>query len=382
MPGTIATDNRPMTGDTSGDRGRGGGRGGRGGGGRGRGYWRGRAQRGNATTQAAEQNGAQQDLENGGHEHPHNNGGGGGNRGRGGALNGSTWATAGRGGGRGGHQGGRGGANGNFGHLPPPPGLPNRWAALEPAATPNDQSQGRRAFDEHGTPTTNGDGVQGWLNGDGGGNRGSSWFGRGRGTPSFRGRGFSNTPPPEETRARNWVEFQARGRGPSIPSGGGSRPDTPSDYRGRGRGGYDRGRGNWDGGRGGWDGGRGRGDHGRGRGGGDRGRGGWGRDRGNFERGRGRGQGRGRGGQDNTDGRWDAFNNTRNAPPVQEELPPPRDMMEGVLVPALEQLTPPAIELSDKPISLKDFKCVGSYTWLEGRDPVIAVPGTSHWFSV
>ncbi|EIW59749.1 uncharacterized protein TRAVEDRAFT_47047 [Trametes versicolor FP-101664 SS1] len=61
--------------------------------------------------------------------------------------------------------------------------------------------------------------------------------------------------------------------------------------------------------------------------------------------------------------------------PVQEELPPPREIMAGVLVPALQQLTPPAVGLSDKPISLAGFKCIGSYTWLQGRDPVIVVPG-------
>lgn len=51
-------------------------------------------------------------------------------------------------------------------------------------------------------------------------------------------------------------------------------------------------------------------------------------------------------------------------------------------MPAFQQLTPPAVEPSDKPISLADFKCIGSYTWIEGRDPVIVVPGMHRWFAI
>ncbi|KAI8986169.1 hypothetical protein BD414DRAFT_536916 [Trametes punicea] len=59
-----------------------------------------------------------------------------------------------------------------------------------------------------------------------------------------------------------------------------------------------------------------------------------------------------------------------------EELPPPRDIMHGVLVPPLQRLTPPEVTLQDKPISVEGFRCVGSYTWRDLRNPTIDVPGS------
>ncbi|KAI0369361.1 hypothetical protein BV20DRAFT_1053195 [Pilatotrama ljubarskyi] len=62
--------------------------------------------------------------------------------------------------------------------------------------------------------------------------------------------------------------------------------------------------------------------------------------------------------------------------PAFEELPPSRRIMEGVLLPALEELTPPGdVPLPDKPISISGFRCIGSYTWLKDRNPTIVVPG-------
>ncbi|KAH9850133.1 hypothetical protein C2E23DRAFT_735705 [Lenzites betulinus] len=58
-----------------------------------------------------------------------------------------------------------------------------------------------------------------------------------------------------------------------------------------------------------------------------------------------------------------------------EELPPPRDIMEGLLVPASQQLMLPDVTSPDKPISLRTFACVGSYTWRKDRNPTIVVPG-------
>ncbi|KAI0352575.1 hypothetical protein OH77DRAFT_1408763 [Trametes cingulata] len=65
--------------------------------------------------------------------------------------------------------------------------------------------------------------------------------------------------------------------------------------------------------------------------------------------------------------------------PAFEELPPPRDIMQGLLVPALDELTPPEVPLPDKPISITGFKCVASYTWLKERNPTIVVPG--EWYA-
>ncbi|KAJ2968509.1 hypothetical protein NUW54_g13194 [Trametes sanguinea] len=56
---------------------------------------------------------------------------------------------------------------------------------------------------------------------------------------------------------------------------------------------------------------------------------------------------------------------------VVDDLPLPRDMMQGVLVPALQQLTPPVVTLPDEPISIRDFRYIGSYTWRDCPDPTI-----------
>ncbi|KAI0329003.1 hypothetical protein GY45DRAFT_1325551 [Cubamyces sp. BRFM 1775] len=148
------------------------------------------------------------------------------------------------------------------------------------------------------------------------------------GNPMFRS--IDNPPP-------TWVEQRRRGNTRGSPFGRGNHSDIGG---GRGRGHsheeFRSGRGR----------GRGR-DEGRGEG---RGRG----------RGRGEGRGRGRGG----------------APQVDvEDLPPLRDIMQGMLVPAIQELSLHEIAISDKPISIEGFRCIGSYTWLEAREPTIIVPG-------
>lgn len=47
-------------------------------------------------------------------------------------------------------------------------------------------------------------------------------------------------------------------------------------------------------------------------------------------------------------------------------------------MPALQELSPPEVALTDKPISVEEFKCVGSYTWLAGPQPKIAIPGKNN----
>ncbi|OSC98061.1 hypothetical protein PYCCODRAFT_1045292 [Trametes coccinea BRFM310] len=234
---------------------------------------------------------------------------------------------------------------------------------------------------------------RGWDNGIGRGDRGRGVRGGGRG----RGRGnFFNsaslpglsqdaTSPfaPTNASPQRGLGWRGRGRGRgssfNSPSSSGSPGDAGSpilrdapphllqfDYRGRGRGGYnglfspERGRGPSRGFSRGW----------RARGGAS-------------ERGRGRGiyapdyNGGGNGGYGSQRDyhRQDRVDYCGGRPAV-DDLPPPRDMMQGVLVPALQSFSPPEVAHPDEPISLVNFRCIGSYTWRDGADPTIIVPGS------
>lgn len=118
-------------------------------------------------------------------------------------------------------------------------------------------------------------------------------------------------------------------------------------------------------------------------------------------RGRGGGRGRGRGSADATHGGNEQYargggggrgswtprggrggrggfqgQGAQPSPPGPEvNLPPPRDIMGNLLVPALGQLAVPDEVSLENPIAIKDFKCIASYTWSKDDSPTIIVPG-------
>ncbi|KAI0642894.1 hypothetical protein C8Q79DRAFT_1012902 [Trametes meyenii] len=61
-----------------------------------------------------------------------------------------------------------------------------------------------------------------------------------------------------------------------------------------------------------------------------------------------------------------------------DELPPPRHLMGGVVVPALEELSSPEVTvLEGEKIVIEDLRCIASYTWqAQCRQPTIIVPGS------
>ncbi|KAI0738861.1 hypothetical protein C8Q80DRAFT_1112827, partial [Daedaleopsis nitida] len=59
----------------------------------------------------------------------------------------------------------------------------------------------------------------------------------------------------------------------------------------------------------------------------------------------------------------------------QDDLPPARDIMEGLLVPAIAQLAVPEVEVESK-ADIEHFKCLASYSWAKDRNPTILVPGS------
>ena len=88
---------------------------------------------------------------------------------------------------------------------------------------------------------------------------------------------------------------------------------------------------------------------------------------------RGRGHGRGRGDRGTGWGRGRgrgafSFNKGR-------DLPPPRDLREGLLEPALVELDVPEDVESEEHLTIEDFECVGSYSWTGNQDATILVPG-------
>lgn len=245
-------------------------------------------------------------------------------------------ATRGRGGGRGVRRGGQPSGfapvnNNNIGFLPPPPGLTplsaygSRWTVPQPSEERNgpEPDQGY----SNAPP-----GLFSPNRGRGAANRarGREWAPRG----FFRGHtSFSSSPPLHEEFHGTWVQFRARGRGRGRGTDSNMQAglsSAPGEYPGRGRG------------------------------------------RGNDNRGS-----RGRGMFPRADGQPEREypSNRPWQTRAVEELPPPRDIMEGLLVPASQQLMVPDVTSPDKPISLRTFACVGSYTWRKDRNPTIVVPG-------
>ncbi|KAH9891855.1 hypothetical protein C8Q73DRAFT_91624 [Cubamyces lactineus] len=236
----------------------------------------------------------------------------------------------------------------DLGYLPPPPGLgygppqTGGWAQWRANGThgigPEHHGYGlnppERAW-PRGRGSIRGErGGMGRGRGEMGRGRGRGSAGRGHGS-SGRGRGSAFGDQPSTGALENaasrfagnplptWAERCRRGgsRGGSSVRGQGGHYSDFGDRRGRGRG------------------------------------------RGEFRGGDGRGRGRGRG--------------RGQAPHLAlEELPQPRDIMQGILVPAMQVLMRPEVAIPDKPISIEDFRCIGSYTWLEAREPTIIVPGS------
>ncbi|KAI0685614.1 hypothetical protein C8T65DRAFT_679060 [Cerioporus squamosus] len=65
-----------------------------------------------------------------------------------------------------------------------------------------------------------------------------------------------------------------------------------------------------------------------------------------------------------------------SSPPGPEvNLPPPRDIMGNLLVPAIVQLSAPEEVSLEKPIVIEDFRTISSYTWSKDKNPTIIVPG-------
>ena len=49
--------------------------------------------------------------------------------------------------------------------------------------------------------------------------------------------------------------------------------------------------------------------------------------------------------------------------------------MSNLLAPAIVQLSVPEDVTLEEPITIEDFKCISSYTWMSDKSPAIVVPG-------
>ncbi|KAH9480395.1 hypothetical protein JR316_0006993 [Psilocybe cubensis] len=61
---------------------------------------------------------------------------------------------------------------------------------------------------------------------------------------------------------------------------------------------------------------------------------------------------------------------------TSEELPPDRDIMEGLVDTPLSPISVPDIDSDQEEIQVTDCSFIGSYSWLKGDSPAILVPGS------